>query len=102
MDDKTRFGLADGDKGNNFASNLEWTNNAGNQRHAFKCGLSSNASGEDHHNAKLTASAVKSIREELGLTPAYRGQLTDLAAKYGVSIHAIFDIKNGRSWARCV
>lgn len=92
----------DGDKGNNYASNLEWTNNAANQRHAFALGLNSNASGEDHHNAKLTASAVKSIREELGVTPAYRGQLTDLAARYGVTIHAIFDIKKGRSWAGLV
>jgi hypothetical protein len=39
----------DGDKGNNHASNLEWTSISENIQHAFDTGLKRSKSGAEHH-----------------------------------------------------
>jgi hypothetical protein len=88
----------DGNKGNNSSYNLEWCTNKHNIRHAEYFGLAFHHKGEDHHNAILTENQVKEIKKELQ-KPVYKGQLTDLGKKYGVSKHCIFDIKRGKSWA---
>ena len=88
----------DGNKGNNSVENLEWVDNAGNQKHAFRIGLHVAKKGECHGMHKLTEQQVIEIRKELSEVKKYKGQLTDLGKKYGVSLHCIFDIKKGRSW----
>lgn len=88
----------DGDKGNNCASNLEWCNNSMNQLHAHETGMRIYDKGTEHHNHKLTELEVIEIKKLL-LLPKYKGQLTDIAKKYGVTKHCIFDIKRGKSWA---
>lgn len=47
--------------------------------------------GEKHHNAKLTAAAVRDI-----LASKERG--IDLAAKYGVSKGAVYHVRHNRGW----
>jgi len=51
--------------------------------------------GEAHHSARLTADAVRLIREECEQI----GNLRDIAARYGVSVPAIRKIKNRQSWS---
>jgi hypothetical protein len=85
----------DGNKGNNHYLNLEWTDNSGNQRHAFDTGLQKSRAGEKHNQHKLTESQVyeiKSLLQSDGMT------LARIGGMYGVSMHCIFDIKKGRSW----
>ena len=88
----------DGNKGNNLAINLEWVDNAGNQQHAFRTGLQWRAKGEEHHGAKLTETQVREIKAELAAVSPFKGQQTQLAAKYGVTNYCINDIAHGRSW----
>lgn len=88
----------DGDKGNNFSSNLEWCSFMDNCHHAEATGLASHVAGEAHGMAVLTESQAKEIKARLRFEPKYRGQLTDLGRQYGVSLHCIFDIRHGRSW----
>lgn len=49
---------------------------------------------EQHWKAKLNREQVRQIR--LGKTQGYTG--TELAAKYGVSKYAIYDIWKGKNW----
>lgn len=97
-DDLPQVNHKDGDKGNNLLGNLEWCDNAGNQKHAFEHGLHVYPVGEDHVMAVLTESDVIAIKEELRRVPAYKGQLMDIGRRYGVTNHCIFDIKHGRAW----
>lgn len=85
----------DGNKGNNHYLNLEWTDNSGNQRHAFDMGLQSDRKGEAHNMHKLTEKDVYEIRELL-----QKGDMTLKAIGdiFGVSMYCIHDIKRGRSW----
>lgn len=53
----------DGNKANNFKSNLEWTTSSGNQKHAFKIGLQVSQKGSKHGIAKLTEEKVLEIRK---------------------------------------
>jgi hypothetical protein len=51
----------DGNKRNNFAENLEWSNRSANLKHAVKLGLMHYNSGEDHWNSKFTNLQRKEI-----------------------------------------
>ena len=48
--------------------------------------------GEAHHNAKLTPTDVRYIREHRG------SRARDLAKQYGVTHHNIYQIWSGRNW----
>lgn len=87
----------DGNKGNNHARNLEWCTHKQNVVHAENNGLSIHAAGEKHHASKLTEKQAAEIKKELNKRK-YRGQLPELAKKYNVSIHCIFDIRRNKSW----
>lgn len=89
----------DGDKGNNFAGNLEWCSVMENCHHAEATGLSNHVAGEAHGMAVLTEIEAREIKNCLRVEPKYRGQLTDMGRQYGVSLHCIFDIRHGRSWS---
>lgn len=84
----------DGNKGNNHYLNLEWTNNSGNQRHAFDTGLQNDRKGENHNMHKLTEVQVLEIRRLL--KAGYKRKA--LGEMFGVSMHCVFDIDRGRSW----
>jgi len=86
----------DGNKGNNHYLNLEWTDNSGNQRHAFANGLQSERKGEAHNMHKLTEQNVLEIRRLLSLGKYTQAQIGKL---FGVTNYCVHDIKQGRSWA---
>jgi hypothetical protein len=85
----------DGNKGNNHYLNLEWTDNSGNQIHAFETGLQVSRKGESHGMHILTEMDVHKIRD---LLKAGRYTQVEIGKMFGVSNHCIFDIKRGRSW----
>lgn len=82
----------DGNKQNNRADNLGWTNNSGNQEHAIATGLIKKARGEATRASKLTDEAVKWIRAYNQLPTA------DVAGKYGVTQQTILDVRNRKTW----
>lgn len=51
--------------------------------------------GETHHSAKLSEVSVSKIRSLLSAGES----MASVARRFGVSTQAIFNIKNGRSWA---
>lgn len=96
---------SDGNRANNRANNLRWATASDNN--ADKIWHGTIRSGADHHarlkpdcmprgtkhgNAKLTDTAIQSIRRD-----ARRQR--DIAAEYGVSQSLISMIKNGHIWA---
>lgn len=83
----------DGNKLNNHASNLEWVTKKENLRHAHSTGLY-RQSGDDCHWRKLHSTDVLRIKQRLNL--GERG--SHLAKEYGVSEHAIYNIKHNKKW----
>lgn len=75
----------DGNRNNNAASNLEWTNKSTRNRR-----------GEDNTRAKLNSAQVLHIINQLELGKATQAEL---AEKYGVSRSLIAHIATGRVWA---
>lgn len=86
---KKQINHLDGNKTNNLVSNLVWSTQSENIRHAFENGL--NYRGEDSINAKLTEQQVKYIKHQGGST-------SELALNFGVSKSTISEIKSGRNW----
>jgi len=84
----------DGNKTNNHFSNLEWVSAHGNMQHAHDHKLIQSPWGERHRFAKLTALQVLEIRSLIG-TMAVRA----IGRKFGVSHHAICNIRDGKTWA---
>jgi hypothetical protein len=64
---------------------------AENIQDAGRKGRMTRARGEAHHNARLTASIVRAIRQA-------DGGLDDLAAQFGVDRTTIHRIKTNRAW----
>lgn len=88
----------DGNKHNNFLSNLEYVSPSANKLHAFRLGLQKKVRGIDHRNAKLTDEKVlkiKQLRAE-GRTHAY------IAKLYGVTASCISHISSGKGWSHVV
>lgn len=83
----------DGDAGNNRLENLVWGTPGENMNDKIGHGTSNR--GEKGTKAKLTAKLVLEILEHL------RGgmSLSQIAARYGVTSHAICAISRGRSWS---
>ena len=78
----------DGDPTNNDPKNLALGNQSDNQRDIYEY-------GGRHGNGKLYREDVIAIREALA-----RGELQkDIAAKYGVSAHAVSNIKTGKTFS---
>jgi hypothetical protein len=87
----------DGDKANNRVENLEWVDNAGNQKHASRTGLHEPLTGEDHPAAIINDDLAALVKRDL-MGEKYKGQITDIADRYGISKHIVFDIKRGKTW----
>lgn len=82
-----------GDKCDNSKENLEWCTQSYNIKHAFANNLASQQ-GEKNSCAKLTEDNVKEIIQRL-----LNGETQESIAKdYGVSFHAISEIKRKKNW----
>lgn len=84
----------DGNPSNNNVSNIEWTDNAGNVRHAIETGLF-DTKGEKHHNSKLTKEKVlemRRIRNKYGLPYSEIGKM------FGVCRRQASDVVRGVNW----
>lgn len=85
----------DTNKLNNHVDNLEWCTNQHNADHAMAHGLMVSFKGEKHPKATITLRQAREIRMAILNKNFTRAQL---CKKYGVSVHIVKDIRNGRSW----
>lgn len=82
----------DGNPANNHADNLEWGTWLDNSQDRFKHGTM--LKGEKHPNAKLTRTAIASIRKAKKVP----GYIRDLAEKFGVHERTIRAVRLGQTW----
>lgn len=90
----------DTNKLNNKLSNFECTTPSGNAKHAVKMGKHFMAIGSTNPNAKLTESAVRSMRRDFEKRGS-RGKVPTikiLAKKYGMSRWRTTEIIRGTCW----
>ena len=88
--DPTNFDVVnhiDGDKLNNNAPNLEWTNKSGNEKHANKMGIKINAL------RKLTEDQVRAIRIMDG-----KESRTSIAIQFGIAPATLRYLLNGKTY----
>lgn len=88
--DRTQVNHKDGDKKNNFLSNLEWVTVTENNRHAIN--VLKKRVGNSHANSKITSDIVLKIRVE-------KGSLKSIGQKYGLGISQVKRIKDRQTWA---
>lgn len=92
LTNKTQVNHIDGDKHNNFYSNLEWCTPSQNQQHAVQNDLK--GSGEDLYNASMTAETAHLVCRLL--CQGYRPK--DIAETYDLSKDVVRKIKDGSTW----
>ncbi len=80
----------DGDRSHDFASNLGWATHAENISH--KVGHGTVLSGERHPRAILTETTAREAFTS-------RETAKEIAARLGVSVHAIRDVRERKRWA---
>lgn len=76
----------DGDKTNNYVSNLDWCSMRMNRDHSFKLGL---------YPTKLSVNDVVKIKS---LLRSGRKNIYDISKQFDVSRAAIYNIKRGKTW----
>jgi len=82
-----------GDKLNNYASNLEWTTHSGNMLHAMETGLNNNR-GENCNLSKFKKEKILKIKQMI--KNGHRN--IDIARKCEVSDGVVSSIKTGKTW----
>ena len=94
--DKPDINHKDGDKRNNDISNLEWTNDSENGKHAYKIGLKDvrKLQGEQSSSAILDNNTVLEIRK----LRAAGWKLRELSDRYGIHVGHISKVASGKSW----
>ena len=85
----------DGNVANNNVSNLEWTNNSGNQIHAIETGLNKFV-GTNSHWSKLTEEQVRFIRENY--KPRGEYNCCTMAKMFNVSADTIHNVITGKTY----
>lgn len=86
--------VADGRKQNDRASNLEWVTSSENKLHAYATGLRKPNDSATCWTAKLTPATAEIVRQQRREGVFARV----LAARFGVSLSAIYCISKGRTW----
>lgn len=84
----------DGNKLNNYKSNLELLSLSENAKHAHKTGLCIYKNGEDVSSSKLNERLVLEIDAKLKMGHSQR----ELAKEYGLAKGSIQNIKDRRAW----
>ena len=95
LKNKHQINHIDGNKKNNYISNLEWCNSSENKKHAFKIGLKT-FKGENHPRSKLTSKKVKEIRGK------YKNKditQIELAKEYNIDQMQVSRIVNYIRWS---
>lgn len=87
----------DGNKQNNFATNLEWMDRHEQLDHAYRLSLKTSITGEDNANAKLTKEQVDYIRQHYKKGSREFGSVA-LAKKFGVTHRVILLIAKNKSY----
>lgn len=87
----------DGDKYNNALTNLEWTNNSMNIKHAYQNGLIIKKNGHKNGMSKLSEKQVFEIRE-ISRNRGKHYNRKELAKMYSVSESTIKDVVNNKSY----
>ena len=87
-----------GDKSDNRFQSLEWTDNSGNQLHAYRIGLQPKILGEAKHNARLTNEEVHSICKVLQENPHWGGRSVQKHLGFVNMADIITRIKNRSNW----
>lgn len=85
-----------GNASDNKLSNLRWDTHLSNSQDRKEHGMY--AVGERHVMAKLSEKTVIEIRAKLSSVPMYKGQLTELADEYKISLSTISNIKQRKTW----
>ena len=86
----------DGNKLNNYSSNLEWSTHKENNDHAMELGLMIKAKGENVGSAKLTDEQVLEIRNKIGKNSRLTRHI--LAKEYNVTSQTIINIYKRKIW----
>lgn len=85
-----------GDKLDNYYTNLEWATYSENNKHAFEIGVRCNK-GDQNAQSKLTTNQVVEIKLELS-NGYKRGMYKKLGKLYGVGYAVISEINRKKSW----
>lgn len=80
----------DRNRANPCLSNLEYVTRSGNMKHAFENGVVPKR-GEERPNAKLTEDDVRLIRSS-------KEKARVVAARYGINLGTVYDIRLRRTW----
>lgn len=92
----------DGNKHNNYLSNLEWGTQAENAKDRIRHGRYTGVCGSKNTKSKLTEKQVKRIKKLICDTPKHKHNksttLKQIAQEYGVAISTLSSIKNGKTW----
>ena len=93
-ENKLEVNHIDGNKLNNFFSNLEWCTRSENEIHSYKNGLQSGRKGSKHHFTNLKEDDIIQMFLDLnkGLTRK------EISIKYGLSYSNTCKILKGRTW----